>query len=362
MTDSDWKLRPDETTQKMLLSTTSRLVGEYQRPGVVVTHAWPSVYDSASNMRMLSTPISRSGYIVAFATPAFEPRSGVVVPDYTRFGEEICAYSSVLFGKRFDCHGAVESTGMYRIPDFTAFSSVSNPSLPFNSHSVRKGNSTPLNLDQLGSLEKLLRIESIDSRLRQKLTAACKFYMQALQQAETNVEVAYLHLISAGGILSSFSKYRKESILDRQLLSDLDDIRQHLEKGDKIANRLGKRLTAIKKTFVKSLYRLLDDEFFATSESHLEYGVFGREDMEKRIGAAYDLRSRYVHTGVAFGRWVEPRRELGDVQLGRPVVDNAQFSKLLALAPTFLGLERLIRHSILQFMKLRGLHKEIRSE
>ena len=127
-------LKPDETVQKVFFSTTSRLVGEYEGDGIIITHAWPSVYDSSANMRMLPNPISRSGYIVAFKTPPMEKASGIVVPDYTPIGEIICSYCSVLFGKRFDCHGLVEGSGMYRIPDVTAYSSVCNPIFPFNSH------------------------------------------------------------------------------------------------------------------------------------------------------------------------------------------------------------------------------------
>ena len=348
-------LKPDETVQKVFFSTTSRLVGEYEGDGIIITHAWPSVYDSSANMRMLPNPISRSGYIVAFKTAPMEKASGIVVPDYTPIGEIICSYCSVLFGKRFDCHGLVEGSGMYRIPDVTAYSSVCNPIFPFNSHETRKSTPIPLNLDQLVSIESVILSSTIDSTLRTKLNAACKFYMQALTSAETNAEVAYLHLITAGELISSFFEFKKEEILDHAAIADLQIIKENIENGTKIAARLSSRLTAIKKTFVRSLNSLLDDEFFLTSESDLEFSQFKREDMEMRIGAAYDLRSQYVHTGVPFGQWVEPSRDLGDIQLGKPIVENRNFGKTLAVAPKFMGLERLIRHCLLKFMQSRGL-------
>lgn len=331
------------------------MVGEYEGDGIIITHAWPSVYDSSANMRMLPNPISRSGYIVAFKTPPIEKASGIVVPDYTPIGEIICSYCSVLFGKRFDCHGLVEGSGMYRIPDVTSYSSVCNPIFPFNSHETRKSTPIPLNLDQLVSMESVIFSSTIDFTLRTKLNAACKFYMQALTSAETNAEVAYLHLITAGELISSFFEFEKEEILDHSVISDLQVIRENIENGTKIANRFFSRLTAIKKTFVRSLNSLLDDEFFLTSESNLEFSQFKREDMEKCIGAAYDLRSQYVHTGVPFGQWVEPSRDLGDIQLGEPIVKNRDFGKILAVAPKFMGLERLIRYCLLQFMQSRGL-------
>ena len=355
-------LKPDETVQKVFFSTTSRLIGEYQGDGIIITHAWPSVYDSSANMRMLPNPISRSGYIVAFNTPPIEKASGIVVPDYTPFGELICSYCSVLFGKRFDCHGLVEGGGMYRIPDVTAYSSVCNPNLPFNSHVARKSNPIPLNLGQLVSIEPVIFSTTIDSTLQTKLNAACTFYMQALTSAEKNVEVAYLHLITAGELISSFFEFKQEEILDHVANTDLLTIRENIENGAQIANRLSSRLTSIKRTFVRSLNSLLDDEFFLTSESDLEFSQFKQEDIEKRIGAAYDLRSQYVHTGVPFGQWVEPSGYLEDIQLGKPIVEDRGFGKTLAIAPKFIGLERLIRHCLLKFMQSRGLFLYDQSE
>lgn len=354
MTAPNNKLKPDENVQKILISTTSRMVGEYENSSMVITHAWPSVYDSSASMRMFENPISRSGFVVAFETPPTEKQSGVIVPDYSPTGETVCAYLSVLFGKRFDCHGLVEGTGHYRIPDFTAYSRICNPNLPFNSHKARNCFPIPLEIGQFSSVEKVLDAE-IDEMLRSKLGATCKFYMQALQNAEHNPEVAYLHLITAGEILSSFCKYSKEEILDQRTIDDLNFIKNQIENGSKIANRISKRLISVKRIFVKSLSSLLDDQFFLTAEPEAKFGHFKPKDIEKNIGAAYDLRSKYVHTGVPFRRWIEPSRGYDDIQFGEPVIANREFAKILARAPIFAGLERLIRYCILKFMVSREI-------
>ena len=347
------KLKPDETVHKILISTTSKMVDEYENEGIVITHAWASASDLPA--RMFETPLSRSGYIIAFETPPREKRAGVVVPDYIPTGENICAYLSVLFGKRFDCHGFVETNGYYRIPDLAAYSRICDPKLPFNSHEVRSNFPVPLEINQVSSIEKVFTDVEIDSTLQRRLDAVCKFYMLALQNAESNSEVAYLHLITAGEILSSFFQHPKEEIFDQTTIADLDIIKNKIEDGDKIAKRISERLTSVKKKFVKSLLSFLDDSFYKEVESEQEFYHFKPEDIERNISAAYDLRSKYVHTGVSFGRFIEPFRYHTDLQLGRPVVDDSEFAKILEKAPNFTGLERLMRYCILKFMSSRKL-------
>ena len=353
MTEPSHRLKPDETVQKILISTTSRMVGEYENKGIVITHALASISDLSA--RMFETPLSRSGYIIAFETPPIQKRPGVIIPNYTPTGGNICAYLSVLFGKRFDCHGLVEANGFYQIPDLTAYNRACNQKLPFNSHEKRNCFPVSLEIDQISSIERVLTDTEIDSTLRSRLDAVCRFYMLALQNAENNPEVAYLHLITAGEILSSFFQYSKKEMLDETIIADLDIIKNQIEDGDKIANRISERLTTVKKSFVKSLCSLLDDSFYMMPESKQQFCYFKPENIERNIGAAYDLRSKYVHTGVSFGRWVEPSRDHNDLQLGRPGVGDSEFARILAKAPKFAGLERLMRYCVLKFMSSHEL-------
>ncbi len=94
-------LRPQETIQKALISTTSHLVGEYEKNGLLLTHAWPDFYDRAASVRWSEGPTSRSAFIFAFETVPIDKKSGPL-PEYSPMGELICAYLAVLFGKRFD--------------------------------------------------------------------------------------------------------------------------------------------------------------------------------------------------------------------------------------------------------------------
>ena len=357
MSESDRHLKPDEAVQKVLISTTSRMVGEYDSDGLVITHAWPSFHNRNASfiMRMEETPISRSGYIIAREAPPIQREPSAIVPDYSVTAEGICGFLSVLFGKRFDCHGYSEEGGLYQIPNFNAYSTICNPRLPFNSHQPRACLPVPLELGQFTSIDRILVDPAIGHRTRTRLTTACSFYMQALQDVEHNTEIAYLHLITAGEILSSFFSYPRKDILDRQTIDDLNTIEQEIEGGGRMANRIGGRLRSIRKTFVKSMCSLLDDQFFATNDSIRSYACFEADDIENRVGAAYDLRSRYVHTGTPFGHWVEPSTEYTDTQVGAPIVGDRKLEIVLEMAPKFGGLERLTRYCILKYMQSEGI-------
>lgn len=75
--------------------------------------------------------------------------------------------------------------------------------------------------------------------------------------------------------------------------------------------------------------------------------------IEKRIQAAYQLRSSYVHTGKRFDREIQSEQEERQVgsfnTVGIPK-DEKEFNKALSDAPTFKGLERIMRYCLLKFL------------
>ena len=107
-------LKPDENTHKFLISSTSRFVGEYENETLLITHAWPSV----GNMGQLyasqtENPYSRNYFIIVFKSELCDKGARIGFPDYEWFPEFICIYLSILFGKRFDNHGPLETNGFF---------------------------------------------------------------------------------------------------------------------------------------------------------------------------------------------------------------------------------------------------------
>lgn len=346
---------------RVLVSTTSNLVGEHRGGEVRLTLAFP---DSESiNLRLSETPISRSAVMVLFDME--RPKSSrptLPLPSAEWVGQCICDALSVLYGKRFDSHGLVQSEQIFWVPDLLLYSSSSHPKLPFNSHRPRTTAPVPLNLDQAARVDDWL-MPSMDDSERRLIQTACGFYARALRNAERDVEVAYLHLITAGELLTGLDDYRAEDLLDEQTLKDMKMVREQL--GDPVANRFTSRMRAVRKRFAKSLLWSLDDGFYAAGKADKEnLNPFLAEDMTdlerkpfdmvKCLESAYDVRSGYVHSGTPFGFPVSPRaRGCSDRNLGRPVLEDRKFAKTLEKSPTFCGLERILRYCLLKRMGVR---------
>lgn len=340
------KLRPSDTVQKLLISTTSQLIGEFESDLLLVTHAWRD-----SHISYTESPLSRSAYIVAFETEAHEKKIGSMRPDYAWVGNLICIYLSILYGKRFDSHGMIEGAGMFRLPDYSLFQSIVKPGLPQNSHAPRRDIAIPLNLVEIGRIEPLLR-PGQDSRFMTFLQTAGRFYLQALQNFEDRPDAAYLNLITAGEVLSNYYNYDKDELLDDQAREIIRQISAASDNGPELARKIKGRLFQVKRRFLRALEDLLTDPFFAESEAKRDFLRLKKADIESRLAAAYDLRSQHVHSGIPFGHWISQTLggEAGEVQVGIPVVDNKDFEKVLSKAPTYFGLERIIRYCLLRFI------------
>lgn len=299
------KLRPPETIQKLLISTTSRLLGEFESDLLLVAHAWRDFHDHRFGMTLAESPLSRSTYIVAFETEPHCREVGSMLPNYAWVGDVICIYLSILYGKRFDSHGLIEENGTFQVPDYSLFQSLAQPRLPQNSDDSRCDIAIPLNLVEIAKVEPLLR-SGQDKRFITFLRTAGRFYLQALQNFEERPDVAYLNLITAGEVLSNYYSYDKDELLDEQAKSILHQIALASNNGPELAKQIKGRLFQVKRRFLRTIEDLLTDPFFAESEAKQDFLRLKKEDIQSRLSAAYDLRSQYVHSGLPLGSgWPE---------------------------------------------------------
>lgn len=340
-------LMPSDEIQKILLSTPARFTDEFRHPDLLLMHAWPPLYRGRRDwMRHQNSPIGRTAMILVFRTEPARKAPGVVVPNYENAGDYVAAALSVLFGKRFDAHGPIEMSGRFGVPDMTRFAAPVDPALPFNSGQPRVDYPVPLRFAELRRISCLLLDPAPDVDARAIFDGAAAFYRRALQAVEDDPEMAYLHLITAGEILSASTPFDEARHLDDDVRGVLARLRA-LNDGDRLARILLARLHGVKRRFVDTITDLVDDGFFGRTEAAERYAGFQREDFARRIKAAYDLRSQHVHTGYEFGQWVGPDRLGAEVQLGNPVVPDKDMAKVLKWAPLFAGLERVTRYAIL---------------
>ena len=308
--------------------------------------------------RISEGPASRSAFVFAFQTEDASVNPGPILT-YSPLGDFICAYLAVLFGKRFDHHGLVEGNGLFHLPDLVEFSHLCQHHLPHNSHRSRPDFSVPLNLTEVQRIKPLLGGALVDHKFLRTFQTCSKFYLQALQNAERDPEVAYLHLITSIEVLSNFYPYDKEELLDEDSKVALETIKCECPDGAKLARFVSGKLFQVKRRFLKTLSALVDDTFFTMSEASNPLFGFKQDTFIKCMASAYDLRSRYVHTGTPFGDWVSLTvcGDNNEVQVGASVVkEDRKLGKIIDHAPTLIGLERVTRYVLLKCAEAHGAY------
>ena len=356
-------LLPGKNIHKVLISSPCWFVGSYESEDILIHLAWHNQNDSSSQYSYSPTPVSRNSFIMAFKKPGEETIGSIKhIPNYENAGEFVCSFLAVLFGKRFDNHGLTESHGNFYRPRTELYGAITNHHLPQNSHKPRKNLEIPLNLTEVKKISRLLTDQTLNQKFLHSATAACRYYLKALQTLEDDPEIAFLHLITCGEILSNYYEYSVEELIDEQTLNDFQSIRVGIPSGDRIVKSLQKQMLRIKQRFTKAIMHHINNDFFNGSECSDPHFRLDAESLERRIKSAYDVRSRYVHTGESFGGWIYPiaASRLNEILLGQPMLQDKEFSKSLSLSPTFFGLERVMRWCLLSFIHQHGIHIDSR--
>ncbi|SCB49724.1 hypothetical protein GA0061103_0670 [Rhizobium multihospitium] len=359
-TEEETMLRPSKRVHKLLLSSPAHFIGEFNTPEVLISLAWPPFYAGRSRwFGGNGDSLSRTAIVLAFLTPPPpDPAPGVMLPNYEAAGEVVASVLSVLFGKRFDSHGPFEMSGHFGMPELSAFSTPCDQSLRHNDRRSRADRPIPLNLSEIGRVAGLITNTNDDPRVAGFLSAA-RFYRKALIAVEADPESAYLNLITAGEIVSNFYELTEEEAIDNEARLVLERIAKELPDGKKLASFLRARMRGIKRRFVSAITSKIDDSFFDRTEAEQQWGSIRKGDFPRCIAAAYDLRSRFVHSGYPFGQWISLQMERFEVQVGRPVVPDKEMGEVLARAPLFSGLERIMRYALLTFATELGAHVDV---
>lgn len=350
-------LRPEQDIHKCLISSPARFIAEYDKPELLITHAFPSTNDTVLRVTQREgNPYSRYYYVCVFRIEPPEPQPGVVVPDYSHIGNLISIALSVFYGKRFDNHGVIESHGRFSMP------LLNNIDLPMqhyyfgsNHHHPRKDLSIELDLRNCEPIINFL-IKKPNDQLKQTFFTAGKFYLSSLQSLDFDMERAFLDLVTCGEILSNYFEYSEDEIYP----SNLKEMFERLDNNgvsQQDINLIKSRLYQIKAKFSLTLMKLLNANFFNNTESLDDSTKLTIQNIETCIKAVYDLRSKYVHTGIKFGHWLVPQPAfMNEIKLGIPVVDDKDLKKILSKVPTYIGIERVIRFALLRLLHTHGIY------
>ena len=341
----------NKNIQRVLLSTRSRLVGEYfdpEYPSFHITHAW--LGGSQMSRALSESPFSQSFYVASILTEPTEQNSTLrVLPDYSYWGEFVATHLSILYGKHFVSLGPLESNGMFHVPERLELEPNSLHRLPTFNHKPRRCVPTTLDLREVTRIRKVLNTSAVESDAERILFTAGRFYNRALTEIDELPELAYLDFITCGEILSAARPVDEDSLLDENLKHILNEIKLKCSDGPKVASEVRDRVYQVRRRFAVALSGLLDDYFFANSESEIAWAVLKQETIEKRLKAAYDLRSSYVHSGVQFGGFVRPLPSIAaETVMGKPIMGDKKLAKIIFKAPSLCGMERIMRYCLLK--------------
>lgn len=361
------RLKPDPKVCKVLLSSPNKLTGFYNQEDLIIEPVPPNsmgIYSFQNNRFDISNSenlIGRYHYMLVFDFVPLENEKSIIIPDYSHIGDYICIALSVLYGKRFDNHGMIEGSGFFWMPHYEDLVTFSpRRYYPVYSDFPRKDISINLDLKECSSIVNFT-VNGKDEKLYRYFFKAAKFYLSSIKSIYSDLDKAYLDLITCGEILSSFYEYSEEEIYD----ADLSQLLERLASSGistKDLSSVKKRLYQVKRKFFLTLKKLINESFFLNTESRVEDAKFTKENIDRSIKAAYDLRSQYVHTGFEFKNWIEvyagSEYYLSEVQLPglTPIVENKDTKKLIEKVPTYVGLERIIRFALLRFLHTNGIY------
>lgn len=349
---------PRKDITKLLISTPSHFVGHYENEvfRAVVANENLGVKSARRDERTYKQYIE-----VTVETPEYK-NDTIVVPDYSQIGENFCIAMSVLFGKVFDSHGLLQQHGRAYLPDINSNHKIHNKNLTINSSDPRVDYEIELALENIKLIENVMFQHDEDTVDAQStFWYAGRFYVQSLRIVEENPELAFLSLITAGEILASYFKYSVDELLDSNSKKLLEKLKALGEDGEQLHKQVSKKLMGISEAFCKFLIDCLDDEFFERTESQQDFSKLTKSDIKQRLKAAYNLRSKYVHAGKTPSGWmsVDYLNNNEEVHHGTPVLEDKDIKKAIMRSPTFIGMERIIRYSLLKFVMKTNVIPEI---
>lgn len=348
-------MKPNERIQSALISSTSRFTGEFISDDLCITHAFSQPVDARGVATLTSNPICRNSFVISFITEKRDNNTAIYHDAYSELVQEITSYLAVIYGKRFDYHGMIQSEGHLFMPTIEQYQKPYIPHYSHNSHVPRKDIEVQLQLSEVERIFPLFSERAWVDETRTTLRTACRFYLQGLQLFEYQPETSYLSFVTIGEVLAKSYSFPIDDLLDEQLKDVLSEISKKMENSDKVVKIIKSRVRQIKRSYTKTILNLINDNFYMDSEDLRGGFPIKKENVEQCIKASYDLRSYRVHEGMDFEKWVSRAFRGSEVIPGTPICENKSLSKALSVAPTLSGIERMMRYALLSYMQKTGL-------
>lgn len=171
------------------------------------------------------------------------------------------------------------------------------------------------------------------------IMSAASFFRLALENSKSSPSLAYSLLISSLECLAMTQNPPDSQLYDEESMALLEKIGEHPDFGPGVRGLLKQRLRQVKKRVSLAVGHFMNPSSYEKLESNTRRGLlsFGPQrvaDVYVAVRAAYDLRSKYLHTGFDHSRWTSRFSSK----------DNAP--TIVQKAPTLDELEGLTQHCL----------------
>jgi hypothetical protein len=330
-----------EYDNKVLFSSPVYFTGEYTSNDISYKLSWPQ-----PSQKKVSSFHSGNVYIRYFSILKFNSKNDKF-SDNNFICDLFCNLITVIFGKYFENHGYLERENMNYIPDYSNIEPLKYYYLKCFNQDERVDYNLQNNFSNLSKIEKI--IENSNKDTLHKINICCKFYNSSLKIFEKEPELSYLNLINSLEVLSSMLEFTEDELYnhDKMLCCSLKIIKDKIENADKIISFIKKRLYQIKRKIILTVLKYIDQDFLNKYEGSFDNDFYKitQNNLEKLMKKSYDLRSEYVHGGNYFGDLIFPINDNVIIEVAT-IPENSKYTQLL----TFMGLERIVRYCILQYI------------
>jgi hypothetical protein len=335
------RLTIHEGVFRFLFVSPAYFTAAFERDGFELTVVFRS-FDRRSGSRMaFDGPYARSTFMLSFEVPVPDKKLAVVIPQYHHVGEEVSALIGAFYGKFVINAGQMQSGNRLTVPNMWDGPCHTHEHPAFNQQ-PRKPDGPDLQLTHVAKLLEVYFYNQVEYEALDRVLRAAEFYRMALENFHERPEMAYTLLLSALEAIIDLKTYTDDDKYDPALQEQLAQIAAQCKDGAKIVAALKGRLYQIRRRVAKLVDAYIPDTYFQQREAREDFAsIKSREDLRVRVLAAYDLRSKLLHTGNRTGISHLSLSSMGEeFVLGTPVLPDPDLVKLLVKCLTLAGLER----------------------
>lgn len=177
-----------------------------------------------------------------------------------------------------------------------------------------------------------------------EILSAARLYRVANEVQANMPDLAYSLYVSSLECLALTVRPTDEELYDQESLKFLNEIRAHADFGQKPYRFLKGRMRQLKKRvclavkhyMVKDIYDQLIPKDGYDPKGLLRYKPLHIHDIDLSLSAAYNLRSKHLHTGLDHSSWTRDYAGFS----------NSEIPKEVANAPSISSLKTLVQHCL----------------